>query len=90
MRFGCGDIRFLLFALAFPCKAMPDLVHGNAAERQACGTFKLSNIHSNTPSQSQDGCMRSRGFTMVPGWHEQMSIICKYIMYISTKQWQGQ
>jgi hypothetical protein len=33
--------RFLLFALAFPFKAKPDLVHGNAAERQACSSFKL-------------------------------------------------
>jgi hypothetical protein len=37
--------RFPLFALAFLFKAMPDLVHGNAAERQACGSFKLRNIH---------------------------------------------
>ena len=38
--------RFRLFALAFPFKAIPDLVDGNVAERQACGSFKLSNIHS--------------------------------------------
>ncbi|KAF8131308.1 hypothetical protein K438DRAFT_1948113 [Mycena galopus ATCC 62051] len=36
--------RFRLFALAFPFMEMSDLGHGNAAERQARGSFQLRNL----------------------------------------------
>jgi hypothetical protein len=74
---------------------MPDLVHGNTAERQARSSFKLSNIHLIPQVKAKMGVHVQGDFMMVPEWHEQMSILCRYIMYISpiytsTKWWQGQ
>jgi hypothetical protein len=38
------------------------LVHGNAAERQACGSFKLSNIHLILQVEGRTGVHIQGGF----------------------------
>jgi hypothetical protein len=78
----------LLRFVAFPFKAIPLFVHGNAAgPRNIQYSF-------NSRSHRQDGQGVSRWVT---GWHEWMSILCKcstyvheFPIYTSTKRWQGQ